>query len=92
MKTIITYLRSVPGIYGEGDLKPRYAWGAPSQDDADLRGMAPIPTSVFAAGSAELFSGNCASCHAASGGGLRVVTIRHCLITLQLAHLTLAIY
>ncbi|MGZ9711249.1 c-type cytochrome [Glaciimonas sp. GNP009] len=70
VKAIVTYLRSVPAIHNEGDLKPRYAWGAPSQDDADLRGIALVSNSIVASGGAELFSGNCASCHSASGSGV----------------------
>ena len=70
VKAIVTYLRSVPAIHAEGDTKARYAWGAASEDDADLRGMAPVSVSSVASGGAELFSGNCASCHAASGGGV----------------------
>jgi mono/diheme cytochrome c family protein len=70
LKAIVTYLRSVPAIHDEDDLKPRYAWGSASQDDADLRGVAPVSNSVAASGGAELFSGNCASCHAASGAGV----------------------
>jgi len=70
LRAIVTYLRSVPAIHDEDDLKPRYAWGAASQDDADLRGIAPVSNSVVASGGAELFSGNCASCHAASGAGV----------------------
>lgn len=70
VKSIVTYLRSVPAIHNEGDLKPRYAWGTASQDDAALRGVAPVSNSVIASGGAELFSGNCATCHAASGSGV----------------------
>lgn len=70
VKAIVTYLRSVPAIHNEGDLKPRYAWGAASLDDTALRGVAPISNSIIASGGAELFSGNCATCHSASGSGV----------------------
>jgi len=70
VKAIVTYLRSVPAIHDEEDLKPRYAWGSASQDEPDLRGIAPVSNSVVASGGAELFSGNCASCHAANGAGV----------------------
>ncbi|MFJ2988153.1 c-type cytochrome [Collimonas sp. NPDC087041] len=70
LKAIVTYLRSVPAINDAADKKPRYAWGQPSDDDADLRCIAAVSVSNNASGGAELFSGNCASCHSASGSGV----------------------
>ncbi len=70
VQAIATYLRSVPVIHNPADTKPRFAWGQPSQDDATLRGIAPVSVSNVASGGAELFSGNCASCHSASGSGV----------------------
>ncbi|MDP5008642.1 MAG: cytochrome c, partial [Glaciimonas sp.] len=71
LQAIATYLRSVPAIHDAADIKSRSAWGQPSQDDATLRGIAPVSNSVLASGGAELFSGNCASCHSASGSGVK---------------------
>ncbi|MEO6918004.1 MAG: cytochrome c [Collimonas sp.] len=70
LKSIVTYVRSVPAINDAADKKPRYAWGQPADDDADLRGVAAVSVSSNAASGAELFSGNCASCHSASGSGV----------------------
>lgn len=70
LKAIVTYMRSVPAISDAADKKPRYAWGQPADDDADLRGVAAVSVSSNASGGAELFSGNCASCHSASGSGV----------------------
>jgi len=70
LKAIVTYVRSVPAINDAADKKPRYAWGQPADDDADLRGVAAVSVSNNASGGAELFSGNCASCHSASGSGV----------------------
>jgi mono/diheme cytochrome c family protein len=70
LKAIVAYMRSVPVISDAADKKPRYAWGQAADDDADLRGVAAVSVSSNAAGGAELFSGNCASCHSASGSGV----------------------
>jgi mono/diheme cytochrome c family protein len=70
LKAIVAYMRSVPAISDAADKKPRYAWGQAADDDADLRGVAAVSVSSNAAGGAELFSGNCASCHSASGSGV----------------------
>ncbi|NKI70796.1 c-type cytochrome [Collimonas pratensis] len=70
LKAIVTYLRSVPAVNDVADKKPRYAWGQPADDDAEIRGIAAVSVSSNASGGAELFSGNCASCHSASGSGV----------------------
>jgi mono/diheme cytochrome c family protein len=70
LKAIVTYVRSVPAINDAADKKPRYAWGQPADDDAEIRGIAAVSVSSNASGGAELFSGNCASCHSASGSGV----------------------
>jgi len=70
LKAIVTYLRSVPAVSDAADKKPRYAWGQPADDDAEIRGIAAVSVSSNASGGAELFSGNCASCHSASGSGV----------------------
>lgn len=70
LKAIVTYLRSVPAVNDAADKKPRYAWGQPADDDAEIRGIAAVSVSSNASGGAELFSGNCASCHSASGSGV----------------------
>ncbi|SFC29346.1 cytochrome c [Collimonas sp. OK412] len=70
LKAIVTYVRSVPAINDAADKKPRYAWGQAADDDAELRGVAAVSVSSNASSGAELFSGNCASCHSASGSGV----------------------
>jgi len=70
LKAIVTYVRSVPAINDMADKKPRYTWGQAADDDAELRGVAAVSVSSNAASGAELFSGNCASCHSASGSGV----------------------
>ncbi|PFH09690.1 mono/diheme cytochrome c family protein [Collimonas sp. PA-H2] len=70
LKSIVTYLRSAPAVNDAADKKPRYAWGQPADDDAEIRGIAAVSVSSNASSGAELFSGNCASCHSASGSGV----------------------
>jgi len=69
LHAIVVYLRNVPAIRDTDDLKPRFAWGKESQEEFSLRGTAAITNSRIAINGAELYSGNCASCHAASGSG-----------------------
>lgn len=70
LRAIVTYLRSLPAVRDTDDLKPRFAWGQESQEEFSLRGTAPITNSIIATNGAELYSGNCASCHSANGSGI----------------------
>ncbi|WP_416424586.1 cytochrome c [Pseudomonas sp. App30] len=63
LKAMVTYLRSVPAQANDID-KARSEQGAPIASLAAVRG-APIK-----AEGANLYSGNCASCHQWSGGGI----------------------
>lgn len=64
IQAIATYLRSVPAV-GDSAARPRNAWGAAASDVAQLRGGAPQATPD----AAQLYLGNCASCHQAQGTG-----------------------
>lgn len=66
---LVLYLRGVPAIRDSGDSKPRFAYGTQASDEIDLRGVAGVIASSDASSPQELFSGHCASCHSASGGG-----------------------
>jgi mono/diheme cytochrome c family protein len=70
VNAMATYLRGVPAIRDDADQKPRSDWGSPSQEDASLRGVAGVTVSSVASSGAEIYSGHCASCHAADGGGV----------------------
>jgi mono/diheme cytochrome c family protein len=70
LRAIITYLRGVPPIHNAANSKPRFIWGIASQENIALRGLAPITIGTSTLNGAELYSGNCASCHAADGSGV----------------------
>lgn len=61
---IATYVRTVPAV-GNGEPRPRAAWGAPSTEVTQIRGVASDDTMD----PARLYLGNCASCHQAGGQG-----------------------
>ncbi|TCG04936.1 cytochrome C [Paraburkholderia steynii] len=70
LEAIATYMKSVPPIHDSRDSTSRFTVGRMSSDLATLRGADGIrsdndgnPTG------AELFQGNCASCHSAEGQG-----------------------
>jgi mono/diheme cytochrome c family protein len=69
IKAIVAYLRSVPPIHDPGDDRARFDRGAPARDDVALRGAQGISAANEASGGAELYSGNCASCHGVGGAG-----------------------
>lgn len=64
LHSIAVYLRSVPPIAG-GQTRPRDQWGHPADDVKNLRG-----TPVAGVDGAQLFLGNCASCHNWTGQGV----------------------
>jgi len=64
LRSIGVYLRSVPPVAG-GDTHPRDRWGKPADDVTQLRGTSPVGVN-----GAQLFLGNCASCHDWSGRGI----------------------
>jgi fructose 5-dehydrogenase cytochrome subunit len=67
---IATYVKSVPAVHNPGDETSRFAMGKAFSELATLRGRDGIRSDndTHATG-AELFEGNCASCHAAEGQG-----------------------
>ena len=66
---IVAFLRNVPAIHDEADRLPHSKWGTPSQEDIYLRRTVPVTNSTITASGAELYSGNCASCHSVDGSG-----------------------
>ncbi|HUZ65660.1 MAG TPA: cytochrome c [Acetobacteraceae bacterium] len=69
LRAIVTYLRSLRPISGGDGKKPRFAHGTPAVYEAVLRGRSGVTASTAAASGAELYSGNCASCHGVTGTG-----------------------
>jgi mono/diheme cytochrome c family protein len=67
---VATYVRSVTAVHDPGDGPSRFAAGKPFSELATLRGRDGVSSDNDAnATGAELFDGNCASCHAAEGQG-----------------------
>lgn len=69
LDAIVTYLHSLRPRTGGGGERPRSAYGAPATDEAIRRGRSGVTANAAGARGAALFSGNCASCHGASGTG-----------------------
>ncbi|MGA2058155.1 MAG: cytochrome c [Bradyrhizobium sp.] len=66
---IATYVKSVPAIHDPSDNGSRFAAGEPFSELATLRGRDGITSGEDDPAGAELFQGNCASCHSAEGQG-----------------------
>jgi mono/diheme cytochrome c family protein len=67
---MIAYLRDLAPIPSSAR-RSRYAWGAPSNSDASLRGRDGVVNAGNPSGGAELYSAACATCHGAKGQGSR---------------------
>jgi mono/diheme cytochrome c family protein len=68
LQAMATYLRSVKAV-SDGERKARFAWGEPADEVVSLRGQDFDPQTRD--DGARLFLGNCASCHAWSGDGVK---------------------
>jgi mono/diheme cytochrome c family protein len=67
---IATYIKTVPPQHAASDDQSRFGYGKPFSQLAALRGANPIRSDTdTAADGAQLFDGNCASCHQAQGQG-----------------------
>jgi mono/diheme cytochrome c family protein len=65
-------LDAIAAVRDPADGQPRFATGKPAEILAAFRGTEPIVSEgTTAASAAELFQGNCASCHSAEGQGSR---------------------
>ncbi|HTV29606.1 MAG TPA: cytochrome c [Xanthobacteraceae bacterium] len=70
LDAIATYVKSVPAIHDPNDDTSRFTAGQPFSELATLRGLDGIRSDDDANPTgAELFEGNCASCHALEGQG-----------------------
>jgi mono/diheme cytochrome c family protein len=70
LSAIATYIKSVPAVHDPADDRPRFAEGQASSTLSTLRGAYGIRIDGEAEPTgAELFQGNCASCHSAEGRG-----------------------
>lgn len=71
LRAIVAYLRKVPAIHHEADSLPHFKWGGPSHQVIYLRGTEAVTNNTTTSNGAELYSGNCASCHSADGSGIK---------------------
>jgi mono/diheme cytochrome c family protein len=65
LNALAVYMKSVPAVADNRVTKPAYSYGTAAHDEAQWRGIA---VNRDASG-AQSYSGNCASCHQASGEG-----------------------
>jgi fructose 5-dehydrogenase cytochrome subunit len=66
---IATYVKSVTAVHDPGDGASRFTAGKAFSELATLRGRGGVSSDSANATGAELFEGNCASCHQAEGQG-----------------------
>lgn len=67
LRAIAVYVKTVPAV-NDGDTRPRYSYGAPSDDFLRLRAHAVTADSASDRG-ARVYLENCAACHGPSGQG-----------------------
>jgi mono/diheme cytochrome c family protein len=68
LDAIATYIRTIPAIHDSADKSSRFVLGKPSSQLGALRGKTGVRSDRDATG-AELFQGNCTSCHSAEAQG-----------------------
>jgi fructose 5-dehydrogenase cytochrome subunit len=69
LNAMAAYVRSVPAIHDPSDGRSRFAFGTASSDLGRLRGKYGVRNQEGDPTGAQLFQGNCASCHAPLGQG-----------------------
>jgi mono/diheme cytochrome c family protein len=69
LNAIATYVRTIPAIHDPADLRSRFTFGTASSDLGRLRGKYGIRNEEGDPSGAQLFEGNCSSCHAPRGQG-----------------------
>jgi fructose 5-dehydrogenase cytochrome subunit len=69
LDAVATYVKSIPAVRDPNDGASRFTVGKASAELTALRGSDGISSDVANPGGAELFQGNCASCHSAEGQG-----------------------
>ena len=69
LNAIAAYVRTIPAIHDPSDRRSRFAFGTASSDLGRLRGKYGVANQEGDPTGAQLFQGNCASCHAPMGQG-----------------------
>jgi mono/diheme cytochrome c family protein len=68
LRSIATFLKSVPALHDTADTRPVYEWGGPAVDFNGIRGKE-WPKERDQMGGPELYDAYCASCHQSGGQG-----------------------
>ena len=68
LRAIAVFLKTVPAIRDNTDIKPAFMWGAASDAFSTIRGVA-VPTDRDQWSGARLYEAYCATCHQAQGQG-----------------------
>lgn len=71
LRAIATYVKRIPAISAEGEAGNRFSQGQPSSETAVFRGVTSSAPLQETATGAQLFQGNCASCHQDNAQGTR---------------------
>ncbi len=71
LDAIATYVQSIAAVPDRAQSRPRTAFGHPARFEPAVRGGAVTIDAPTAPDGPRLFSGNCASCHGATGAGSR---------------------
>src|SRR3984885_7484389 len=69
LNAMAAYVRTVPAVHDPSDRRSRFAFGTASSDLGQLRGKYGVRNQEGDPTGAQLFQGNCASCHAPLGQG-----------------------
>jgi mono/diheme cytochrome c family protein len=69
LNAMATYMRTVPALHDPSDHRSRFAFGTASSELGRLRGKYGIGNQGGEPTGAQLFEGNCSSCHAPLGQG-----------------------
>lgn len=68
LQALAAYLKTVPAIHNNADIKPVFAWGAPADELSTIRGVA-LPDKPDQWTGAQLYDAHCATCHQTQGQG-----------------------
>lgn len=69
LRAIVTYLKQTQPIRSQGETAPAWSYGSPVNVEYEIRGKNAYNANQSLKSGAELFSGNCASCHQPDGSG-----------------------
>ncbi len=68
LNAIAVFIKTVPAVHDAADVRPRYDWGAATDDLATIRGV-PLPNDPDRMSGPQVYDAWCATCHQAQGQG-----------------------